>query len=68
MAGWKGTIGNITAEAIREMQVSGGADPSRVMAVLDPSIGACCYEVDEGRARLFVEDMESTARSCGGCG
>lgn len=54
-AGWKGTIGNITAAAIREMQVSGGADPSRVMAVLGPSIGACCYEVDEGRARLFVE-------------
>ncbi|MEW6554968.1 MAG: peptidoglycan editing factor PgeF [Actinomycetota bacterium] len=50
-AGWKGTIGDIAAAALRAM----GADPRRVKAVLGPSIAPCCYEVDEGRAGLFVE-------------
>ena len=54
-AGWKGTIGNITTAAIREMEALCGVDISRVRAVLGPSIGPCCYEVDKGRARLFVE-------------
>jgi copper oxidase (laccase) domain-containing protein len=54
-AGWKGTIGNITAAAISEMEALCGVDISRMRAVLGPSIGPCCYEVDEGRARLFVE-------------
>jgi purine-nucleoside/S-methyl-5'-thioadenosine phosphorylase / adenosine deaminase len=54
-AGWKGTISDITATALREMEVSHGVDPSRALAVLGPAIRPCCYEVDEGRARLFVE-------------
>jgi YfiH family protein len=54
-AGWKGTIGNIAAVALQKMREELGLDPADALAVLGPSIAPCCYEVDKGRAALFVE-------------
>jgi len=54
-AGWKGTIGNIVASALSGIKGELGLDLSEIKAVMGPAIGPCCYEVDEGRARLFVE-------------
>lgn len=54
-AGWRGTIGNIAAVALRAMREGLGIEISEVRAVMGPAIGPCCYEVDEGRARAFVE-------------
>jgi hypothetical protein len=45
-AGWRGTIANIAAEAIREAEAA-GVRASGILAALGPSIGPCCYEVSE---------------------
>jgi len=45
-AGWRGTardVPGVAVAALREL----GAQPSRIVATIAPSIGPCCYEVDE---------------------
>ncbi|MDD3718602.1 MAG: peptidoglycan editing factor PgeF [Actinomycetota bacterium] len=54
-AGWRGTIADIVAVALRKIREEMGLDPADARAVMGPAIAACCYEVDEGRAGLFVE-------------
>ncbi len=53
-SGWKGT--GIAAEAVRLMSERYGTRPGDVAALLGPSIGPCCYRVDEDRARLFASE------------
>lgn len=43
-AGWRGTLGGITVEALGKM-LALGADKSHIMAAIGPCIGQCCYEV-----------------------
>lgn len=45
-AGWRGTVGDIAGEAVRFLQQD-GRQPARLVAAMGPSIGPCCYEVDE---------------------
>jgi YfiH family protein len=47
-AGWKGTALQIVEKAVKEMVQRFGACPSDLLAVIGPSIGPCCYEVDTG--------------------
>jgi polyphenol oxidase len=54
-AGWRGTIGNIVGIAMEMMATGVGIRRGKARVVLGPSIAPCCYVVDEGRARLFVE-------------
>lgn len=54
-AGWRGTIGNILGSALEVMGRELVCDTGEIRAVMGPAVGPCCYEVDEGRARLFVE-------------
>jgi purine-nucleoside/S-methyl-5'-thioadenosine phosphorylase / adenosine deaminase len=54
-AGWKGTIENIVASALQEIARDVAFDPADIRAVMGPAIGPCCYEVDEGRAGIFIE-------------
>ena len=53
-AGWQGTTLRV-AEALVEAMVAGGADRGRLVAALGPSIGPCCYTIDEERATLVSE-------------
>lgn len=46
-AGWKGTVGEAAAKAARKMAEAFGSDPGDCLAAIGPSIGPCCYEVDE---------------------
>jgi polyphenol oxidase len=46
-AGWKGTVVDIARETLRRMTESYGTNPADVKAAVGPSIGSCCYEVDE---------------------
>lgn len=46
-SGWRGTLGNIVSEAVRIMRNIPGFDAGRVTAVIGPSIGHCCFEVNE---------------------
>ncbi len=51
-AGWRGTLAGIAAAGVRAM-VRQGARVSGSRALLGPSIGPCCYEVDNELARRF---------------
>ncbi|MBB6636319.1 peptidoglycan editing factor PgeF [Cohnella thailandensis] len=46
-AGWKGTVANVAAATVDEMRKRYGTKPERLLGAVGPSIGACCYEVDE---------------------
>jgi YfiH family protein len=52
-AGWRGTAAGITAKVVRLMQNQYGCHPSGLLAAIGPSIGPCCYEVDEPAAEAF---------------
>ncbi|MCD7033877.1 peptidoglycan editing factor PgeF [Metabacillus sp. GX 13764] len=45
-AGWKGTVKNIAGRMVQEWTEKEQADPDRIIAVIGPSIGPCCYTVD----------------------
>ncbi|UHA74116.1 peptidoglycan editing factor PgeF [Paenibacillus sp. 481] len=46
-AGWKGTVSQIAARTVQQMQDVYGCNPDHIHAAIGPSIGSCCYEVDE---------------------
>jgi len=45
-AGWRGTIGGITKNAVAIMECN-GADRKNILAAIGPCIGQCCYEVGQ---------------------
>ncbi|WP_025845037.1 peptidoglycan editing factor PgeF [Brevibacillus agri] len=46
-AGWKGTVGRIAEEMVKALQTHYKAKPGDIRVAIGPSIGGCCYEVDE---------------------
>jgi len=56
-AGWRGVIAGIAEEGVRAME-SLGARPREIQAALGPSIGQCCFEVDEDLAHRFAREVE----------
>lgn len=44
-AGWRGTAGAIASRTVAAMREHLGCQPGRLIAVLGPAIGRCCYEV-----------------------
>ncbi len=46
-AGWKGTLKRIGAHTIEKMGKSFGTNAKDCLVGIGPSIGPCCYEVDE---------------------
>lgn len=58
-AGWKGTVSEIAIHTLRKMCDTYGAKPENIVAAIGPSIGSCCYEVDESvlqQVRPLLED------------
>lgn len=45
-AGWKGTVQGIASKMVGKFKEL-GADPKTLHVAIGPSIGVCCYEVDE---------------------
>jgi YfiH family protein len=46
-AGWRGTVAGIAAVTVAKMQEWCGCAPEDILAGIGPSIGGCCYEVDD---------------------
>jgi YfiH family protein len=46
-AGWRGTVRGIAGRLVAALVEQAGARPERLRAAIGPSIGPCCYEVDE---------------------
>jgi hypothetical protein len=60
-AGWKGAIGGVIDGTIAEMETL-GADRSRIIAAVGPTIAQKSYEVDEGFFRRFTAEDEAHER------
>lgn len=46
-AGWRGTASEIGRITVEKMQSNFGCNPNDIIAAIGPSIGQCCYEVDD---------------------
>lgn len=56
-AGWRGTVAGIAGEMVAHMQVAFHSDPANVHVAIGPSIGACCYEVDDRVATALRKQL-----------
>ncbi len=46
-AGWRGTVQEIGRKTVEKMAEVFGCNPKNILAAIGPSIGKCCYEVDD---------------------
>lgn len=63
-AGWKGTVLNISMATISLMTHTFGSQTTDIRAAIGPSIGACCYEVDEtvaSRVKHVLTDIKASS-------
>ncbi len=60
-AGWRGIIAGIAVEGVRAMERI-GARSHEIRAALGPSIGQCCFEVDEELAHRFAREVAGSDR------
>ncbi|MDR2017557.1 MAG: peptidoglycan editing factor PgeF [Syntrophobacterales bacterium] len=54
-AGWRGTAKRIVGKAARRL-MDLGVNPKKIIAVLGPAIGACCYEVQKDVQDIFIAE------------
>ena len=54
-SGWKGTMLNITGKTVKNITKKYSLSPLELVAVIGPSIGACCYEVGN---EVFIKFRE----------
>ena len=54
-AGWRGSNKEITKKTVNLMVKNYNSNPKDIIAVIAPSIGKCCYEVDESVAKNFMK-------------
>jgi len=57
-AGWRGTVGGITKNAV-ELMVAQGVKREDILAAIGPCIGKCCYEVGKELFKEFTAVSES---------
>ncbi len=49
-AGWRGTVAGIAGKTAQAMVRQYGCNPAEIHGAIGPSIGPCCYEVDDAVA------------------
>lgn len=57
--GWKGTVKKIGAKAIKRMTSDFDTNPKDCLVGIGPSIGQCCYEVDDYVINQFEKSYEN---------
>ncbi|HEX2945757.1 MAG TPA: peptidoglycan editing factor PgeF [Clostridia bacterium] len=60
-SGWRGTLNNIASQAVKSLTGVPELRAERIIAVLGPSIGSCCFEVDEDVYSLFADKFDNAA-------
>ncbi|MDH7484425.1 MAG: polyphenol oxidase family protein [Spirochaetales bacterium] len=58
-SGWKGT--GILERAVILLRERLGCTPDDLAVIFGPSIGSCCYEVDQARAAYFMDRFGSSS-------
>ena len=61
-AGWRGSDKKIVVKTVEYIKNQYNCNPSDIVAVIAPSIGGCCYEVDELVASKFIDYKESVIK------
>lgn len=61
-AGWRGTLGRITTNAIEKM-IQLGSQTENIITAIGPCVGKCCYEVGKEVYRSFI-DSDKIFESC----
>lgn len=56
-AGWRGTRLKIGQKTVETMVGQYGSRPEDMVALIGPSIGSCCYEVDRGLVEEFNKNF-----------
>ncbi len=59
-SGWRGTVQNIAAVAVRSLAAAYGSQPTALQAWIGPSAKPCCYEVKADVANQFDPRYVST--------
>lgn len=54
-AGWKGTVLKIAQETLKRLVQEYGTKPENILVGIGPSIGRCCYEIDEPVISRVIE-------------
>ncbi|MCX7902981.1 MAG: peptidoglycan editing factor PgeF [Caloramator sp.] len=58
-AGWRGTALKIASKVVKKMSDYFGSSPSNIIAAIGPSIGVCCYEVQQELGEFFLLKMSN---------
>jgi len=58
-AGWRGTIKNITGNMVQKFVAEFNSNPQDILAVIGPSLGQCCFEVDKDVAEIILSTNEN---------
>lgn len=61
-AGWRGTLAKIALKLTEKIEKVTGVSPHRLIYVLGPSIGKCCYEVGEDVMNSFSKSWSEADR------
>jgi len=67
-AGWRGAVAGIVPKTLAVMAQRFGSQPGLLRVSIGPSVGFCCYEVDEpvlSRLRASYEDWQSLVQGTG---
>jgi len=56
-SGWRGTLARILQKTIGEMERAFGSNPEHLVAAIGPGIRACCFEVSEDVADVFIKEF-----------
>ncbi len=59
-AGWRGTVKKISKKTIKRMMEIYDTNPKDCLVAIGPSIGGCCYEVDDIVVNHFKDVFNST--------
>ena len=65
-AGWRGTAAQIAKKTVAAMQEAFDVQPENLLAAIGPSIGDCCYEVDDVVIRQMQEYTSCFTEKCDG--
>jgi YfiH family protein len=61
-AGWRGTLLNIAGNMVSALVRDFNSNPQDIIVAIGPSLGMCCFEVDDDVAQMFLNENEEFKR------